>query len=155
MRINILYILAASVFFSVNAIAQNQNYSAVPLMRKIFHEKIDATQQNILNLDGTNDLYFKPTTNDVLNQKLTYLAIDKIDSIQWEIESTTSLNNGNKIKFLRGLNEALSAYIVEYNAREIKAVLLEELLTAYSEGINTELNNWSIEPIIAKAYSGA
>ena len=151
MRINILYILAASVFFSVNAIAQNQNYSAVPLMRKIFHEKIDATQQNILNLDGTNDLYFKPTTNDVLNQKLTYLAIDKIDSIQWEIESTTSLNNGNKIKFLRGLNEALSAYIVEYNAREIKAVLLEELLTAYSEGINTELNNWSIEPIIAKA----
>ena len=151
MRMNKLYILAAAVFFSFTVQAQIRNYKDVPLMRKIFHEKIDAIQKDILRMDGTDDSLFTPTSSESLNLQLTHTAVNSIDSLQWSIELDTSLSNGNKIKFLRGLQEALTLFVIEYRVKEFKAVLLQELVDAYAEAIPDEQNNLSIETVIAKA----
>ncbi len=151
MRMNKLYILAAAVFFSFTVQAQISNYKDVPLMRKIFHEKIDAIQKDILRMDGTDDSLFTLTSSESLNLQLTHTAVNSIDSLQWSIELDTSLSNGNRIKFLRGLQEALTLFVIEYRVKEFKAVLLQELVDAYAEAIPDEQNNLSIETVIAKA----
>lgn len=132
----------------LTAAAQNASLSNIPLMRQLFHEKIDATQQLIFSLDGKADLEFKPSKNEALNKQLTYSAGTFTDSLQYKIEADSSFDNNEKIKFLRGLNEILAAFISSYRTHSVKASLLNNLLQAYSKSIYLEHNKQSIAPVI-------
>ncbi len=138
----LLFIIAAPV------LAQNSNPSEIPLMRKIFHENIDISQKKILSLDGKSDNEFAPSKDEDLNTRLTKAATNDIDDLQKFIEADAALDNNNKIKFLRGLNEVLQGFITDYSRKYIKGALLPDLIKAYKEGISMELKNQSIEPII-------
>ena len=64
-----------------------------------FDAKIDESQQKIL-------------TQDVVTGAIKYAATTKADSLQAAIEKDASIDNNNKIKFLRGFNEVLEAYYI-------------------------------------------
>lgn len=145
------FILFLSLF-SLFAKAQPGNENTIPPMRQYFHEMIDATQKLILASDGTADENFNPTQTESLNIQLTNTLIAGVDSIQTEIEKNDALDNNNKIKFLRGLNEALSLYLREFRNREIKAVVLNKLVPAFKENIGAQMRGESIEINIA-SYS--
>ena len=105
--------------------------------RSYFHERLDNTQKNILSLTG-------------ISGQLTYAATAKIDSLQTAIEADSTLDNANKIKFLRGLNEMLTAYVTGCRSNQYQVSLLPGLVDAFSEGIQLELNNQSIENIVGR-----
>lgn len=134
--------LSAFIFF---AKAQPIGDNTIPPMRQYFHEMIDATQKLILASDGRADENFYPTQNEALNIQLTNSLISGIDSIQSAIEKNDALDNNNKIKFLRGLNEALSFYLREFRNREIKANVLIKLVPAFKENIMPQMRGESIE----------
>jgi hypothetical protein len=142
-----LYFLFSAIIFSFSANAQKPQ---IPLMRQIFHENIDKTQQAILNADGLADDQFVVSDDSVLNARLTYAVTDEVDSLQNAIEADATLNGNNKIKFLRGLNEALSFFLTEYHYRIIKPVLIPDLVNAFGEGIAFEKNGQSISTVIEK-----
>ncbi|HEY6976337.1 MAG TPA: hypothetical protein VH396_08605 [Chitinophagaceae bacterium] len=125
--------------------AQPSNYGKIPLSRLFFHENVEATQKKILLLDRKDDNMFTPTSNESLNQELTNTVTKTVNNIKDTIEADSSLDNNNKIKFLRGLNETLLAYISACRYEGLKYSVLPELLHDYVECMNVEKNNQSIE----------
>ena len=87
----IFYLIPLVACFALPALLTAQT---APAPSSYFQAKIDQTQQNIRRLDSV-------TAN------LQYAATNKIDSLQAAIEADATLDNNNKIKFLRGLNDAL------------------------------------------------
>lgn len=133
------------VFSSLFAVAQPGTDTPIPPMRQYFHELIDATQKLILSADGIADSLFSPTPNPALNNSITQALTTGVDSIQILIEKNTALDNNNKIKFLRGLNEALTFYLRDYRMRELKPAILVKLIPAFAENMDAQINGQSIE----------
>lgn len=109
----------------------------IPAGRIYFHSKIDEYQKNILNLSTLPD-------------DIRAAATTKIDNVQNDIEADAQLDDTNKQKFLRGLQEALNFYILGYKNGTYSLSLLPGLVEAYKDGIHPELNKQSIAPIVEK-----
>ena len=144
------FILLLLLTFSYAAYTQPAADTNIPLSRMYFHETIENTQKKLLALDGTADEIFAPTANETLNHELTNAATKLVDSVRNNIEADSTLNNNSKIKFLRGLNEALTAYISGCRFDSLKFSTLPAILRAYNECIEPEKNNESIENNIYK-----
>lgn len=141
------FFIAISFFCSGQPTANAQD---IPLMRRLFHSNIDEEQKKILAADGTADNTFSPSPNDELNQQLTFTINEKVDALQTSIEADPQLDNNNKIKFLRGLQETLSAFYSGYKNKSIKASLLPKLIEAFGAAIELEKNRQSIEDIVTE-----
>ncbi len=150
MKLMKVFFVFAGIICSFSLFAQKVAPVQIPLMRQLFHENIDRTQQAILNSDGLADDQFVVSNDSALNMQLTYALTTKVDALQNSIEADTSLNNNNKIKFLRGLNEALTMFLDEYKARKIKPILLPDLISSFAEAIPFEKDDHSIAFIIQK-----
>src|SRR5690242_21118377 len=130
------------VAYSQSGSAQPSN-NKIPLSRLYFHENIEATQKKILQLDGKDDDLFTPTANESLNKELTATVTKKVNDIRDAIEADSTLDNNNKIKFLRGLNEVLQGYISACKFESLKYSLLTDLLRDYVECMKVTQNNQS------------
>src|SRR6266487_195253 len=133
------------LIISLTVYAQPSNNDKIPLSRLFFHENIEATQKKIMLMDRTDDNLFTPTSNESLNHELTNAVTKTVNNITEAIETDSFLNNNNKIKFLRGLNETLLEYISDCRYESLKYSVLPDLLQAYVECMNVEKNNQSIE----------
>jgi len=131
------------VAYSQSGYAQPSN--KIPLSRLYFHESIEATQKKILQLDGKDDDLFTPTANESLNKELTGTVTKKVNGIRDAIEADSTLDNNNKIKFLRGLNEVLQGYISSCRYESLKYSVLPELLDDYVECMKITQSSQSIE----------
>ena len=118
----------------------------------IFHESIDATRNKIIQSDKTDDTLFTPTSNEILNKELTDALVNGVNDIKNFIEADNQLDNNNKIKFLRGLNEALLGYLNGSRNDSLHYSELPLLLAAYKQCIIPERDNESVENNIA-SYS--
>jgi hypothetical protein len=141
--------IVSLVAYSQSGYAQPSN-NKIPLSRQYFHENIKATQKKILQLDGKDDDLFTPTANESLNKELTNTVTKKIREIQDAIEADSSLDNNNKIKFLRGLNEVLLGYINACKYESLKYSVLPDLLTDYVDCMRVTQKNQSIVDNIYK-----
>ncbi len=131
-------------------IAVRAQQGKIPLMRQTFHERIDAIQKNLLKLDGIADNELSLTTDDDMNLQLTYAATKRIDDIESAIESDTSLNSNYKIKYLRGLSEALELFSRYYRTQSFKAASFPVLINAYSQSMQLDQQGVSIENLVAR-----
>jgi len=146
MKKNFIIFLLLASFFTVHA--QPSSDTNIPLSRLYFHETIDATQKKLLALDGKADSLFTLTVNEDLNKKITKTIIEDVDKIANNIEADSTLDNNNKIKFLRGLNETLLRFSSGSRTDSVKYSLLPDLLKAYSECMGPEKEGESIENYI-------
>ena len=128
-----------------------QPASAIPFMRKTFHETIDKSQRSIDLLDKKEDRAFNATSDLEVNLQINYSLYNKVDDIQDYIEADTSLDGNAKIKYLRGLNEVLGSFEYSYKSKELKADQLPVLVDAYQNAMNLELKGASIAPVIKDA----
>ncbi len=96
-----------------------QSKPSIPLMRKIFHENVDKAQKAIDRLDKKEDRSFTSGGNDEVNLQVSYTLFNKVDDIQADIEADASLEANDKIKFLRGLNDALVSFEQSYKKRAV------------------------------------
>lgn len=145
-QINFLLLLLT---VTVTGIAQPLTGDKIPLSRQYFHETIQATQKKILQMDRKDDAFFTPTGNETLNHELTIAVTTGVDDIRAKIEKDSLLDNNNKIKFLRGLNEALTKYAAKCRTEGMRYSLLTELLTGYTDCMILERDKQSIENNIA------
>lgn len=145
------YIAFSFLAFCIAVHAQPTNGN-IPLARQYFHETIRATQKKILALDGKDDTLFTPTANEQLNLELTNALTNGVAKIEALIEEDSGIDNNSKIKFLRGLNETLTAYLNGCRYDSLKYSELPNLLNAYRECMILENSGASIEQKIA-SYS--
>jgi hypothetical protein len=140
-----LYFSAIASLFFLSVYSQS---GPIPLMRQIFHDKIDDSQKSIDKADRKQDNTFNVGTDEEVNQQLTYALFNRVDEMQNAIESDPQLDANAKIKFLRGLNDALAAFDNSYRYKKITAVELPNLLSAYSEAMQYEKKDESIVPVV-------
>lgn len=120
----------------------------IPHMRQLFHDNIDNNQKLILQLTGkTGDIF--AATNDVdINLQLTQILKVHVNNMQAAIELDSSMSQGEKFKWLRGLNDLLIDFIDDYRSNAIKGILLGNLIMAYEACMQAELHQQSIESIV-------
>lgn len=120
----------------------------VPSLRQIFHDNIDNSQRRILSKNTTNDSVYKACNNNDINLFTTYYLQSKIDYLQSFIESNTKIDEKDKYKYLRGLNELLTSYESAINLKNITAVELTTLINAFENALLLHIAGKSITPII-------
>jgi hypothetical protein len=139
-------VFAVAVLCSLKGWSQTK--STIPLMRKIFHENVDKAQKAIDRLDKKEDRSFSAGGSDEVNLQVSYSLFNKVDDIQNDIEADAKLEPNDKIKYLRGLNEALVGFERGYKLRQFKAYQLPDLVNAYISAMELERKNTSILPVI-------
>lgn len=153
MRLYLLLIGFCTVCFTNGIFSQTINQD-IPLVRKFFHDKIQESQNFLMQADWKNDSLFAPTDYEPLNKKLHHAVTKTVDSIQSIIEANEQTESNDKIKYLRGLNECLQSYAIGFRTKELKPSIIIELLAAFKEALRLDSHGLSIEPvIIAHSYN--
>ncbi|HVX50324.1 MAG TPA: hypothetical protein VHB48_09200 [Chitinophagaceae bacterium] len=129
------YIFTVLCFIAATVYAQAPSNN-IPSGRSYFHERIDTDQKEILKLEGVED-------------GVKTAAINAIDRLQAQIEADGKLDNNNKIKFLRGLEEALHIFIRDCQSGTYNASVLPAFVTSFEDCIPLELGKKSIVPVVA------
>lgn len=106
----------------------------VPLMRQMYHDKIDKLQADILKINKINANVVK----------------DGVDNMQIDIEVNASLDNNNKITYLRGLEDVLNSFDKGYRSKIVKADDAASIVNAYREAMQLQKTNKSILPVVQK-----
>ncbi|GMV78160.1 MAG: hypothetical protein AMXMBFR79_12910 [Chitinophagaceae bacterium] len=150
------YLLFFFVAFSSKGIAQTFVPTVpipmphVPTMRQLSHDYIDKNQKIITQLDGSSDGIFFVSNIDSVNAKTNDALQIIIDNIQAKIELDSTIDENNKYKWLRSLNDMLLSFISGYKARLFKGNILYDVIIAYNDAMELELKNQSIKPIVEK-----
>jgi len=141
------------VFLINNCIAQSFNYELenIPVIRQLHHDNIDRSQQTILGLNCKRDSIFIASNNLDVNLYTTYLLKNKINFLQYFVETDKSIAEADKYKWLRGINDLLEEFIKQYKANAINPIYLSNLITAYSDAMLLQISNQSIKPIIEES----
>lgn len=126
----------------------NSQESPIPLMRQIFHDRIDQSQQTIDASDRKKDGSFTWGIDEEVNHQLTYSLFNQVDELQVQIEADSKLDVNGKIKFLRGLNEVLASFDNSFRYKGIKAVELPNLVTAYTTAMKLDIQGESILSVV-------
>lgn len=125
----------------------------IPPIRQLPHYNLDKVQKQLLALDGKPDNQLTAGNNEEINLQLTYTATVKIDALQNQIETDTSLSNTQKITYLRGLAEALTEFINLRNRKVMKLVELPETIKQWEAAFIADKKNKSIETIVYNTSS--
>ena len=137
----------AFIILLISNVVSSQKIT-IPLMRQIFHDRIDQSQHSIDVADHKSDNLFTWGSDEEINQQLTYSLFKQVDELQIQIESDANLDGNGKIKFLRGLNEVLASFESSFKYKGLKAVQLPNMINAYAEAMRLDKQAESIVPVI-------
>ncbi|MBX2932376.1 MAG: hypothetical protein KF781_10580 [Chitinophagaceae bacterium] len=152
----LIYLLSCLLLFSSISVAQPFTPTipipmpSVPTMRQLNHDIIDKTQKLITRLDGVDDDEFIISSVDTVNEKINDALHIIVDNMQANVELNTNISENNKYKWLRGINDMLNAFVSGYKAKVVKGNALYNIIIAYRDAMDIELNNQSIKPIVEK-----
>lgn len=141
----ILSLLLVSSVFSQKELAM----PAIPSIRVLHHEYI------INSLNAIDKLSRKPnsalpfTENDSLNRTINRSVRTLVNNMRANIELNASLDNNARFKWLRGINEMLTAFISAYRTGVMRAALLPSLVKAYADAMKLDQEGNSIADVVA------
>lgn len=141
-------ILTLGWILVTTALTAQTDKPVVPLMRQIFHDKVDESQLYIDKLDTKEDHLLNISANEEVNGQITYTLFNQVDDLQNDIEADNSIDGNDKIKFLRGLSDLLHSYAVAFSKKEVKAAQLQGLVSAFRQAMDLEKKNQSIVPTV-------
>ena len=155
------YLVVAVLFLSIDQsvsaqTAFNSGYATKiqsckpPKNRELFHDYIDAQQQNVLKSDGKNDNRYTPSADDEINLLVTRALVKDIDELQCKIEMDSSLKGQEKVKYLRGIEYLLKFFISNTTYRKVSPLILPDIVTGYEKCFQNDKNGLSIETVIKK-----
>ena len=149
LQMNKLYLLILCSVFFFTAMAQTEiAMPKVPLNRQLFHDNIDNSQKAILHLNSKTDSIFTATDDFDVNLQLTQFLKVRIDNMEAMVEKDSSIDESAKFKWLRGINDMLTDFISDYKFKNIKGILLGDLILAYEEAMVSELQHRPITSIV-------
>lgn len=129
------------------------------LQREIRHDAIDREQQLILHSDDRKDTRFTPVSSEDINFLLTRALIQRVDVLQYLIETDKKFDHRLKVNYLYGLENVLKFYRQHWKLRgekKVSPVSLPLILTAYEDAVNMDREGQTIELIVgALPYDAA
>jgi hypothetical protein len=142
------------IFSSVFVLAQPPAYKFIPDKgRIIFHDKVDAQQKLIREMNGKHDNTISFSNDPAVNSQVEYALLDHVDELQQKIELDSTLSHSSKVKYILGLETMLSGYRNNVSKKDFPFTIAPELVDAYEKAMALDIKNESIEPlIIANSY---
>lgn len=132
------------LFVFVYAIHVTCFAQTIPITRLLFHEKIDKAQKAVLAIIKA----------DVPNQSsITNVLTIQIDNIQQKIEADSSINNNQKIKYLRGTEDILIFLTEKLKANTIGFSNIPNLIQYYIQALSLEQQSKTIAPVVEQIPS--
>jgi hypothetical protein len=110
----------------------------IPAMRQLHHEYIISSIQKINQLPAVKDSGY--------TQQLVWVD-ETVTGIRASIERDKRLDDNAKYRWLRSVNELLTAFIQAYQVETISLKQLEPLIKAYQQAMKLDLADQSIYPV--------
>jgi hypothetical protein len=145
-KLSILFFCCGFITIAFSQIGKDM--PAIPQMRQIFHQNIDNNQIAIIHLNGKTDTVFTATDDLDVNLQVTQFLKVRINNLQAKIETDTAFNENEKYTWLRGINQLLSDFINAYKTKQIKGIVLSDLIIAFENAMQYQQNAQSIAPVI-------
>lgn len=132
------------------AAAKTNNGAAckVDFGRSLFHDRVDAQQKNILAIDGKADDRFAPTPNEEVNFMLTQAAVSRVDALQCQIETDSTVGDQLKKKYLKGLESQLRFFITGSRGGKVSRLRLPDIINGYEKMYLSDKSGKSITGVI-------
>ncbi len=153
------------LFFTVNADAQRRKKKrqkeappvvvvdtipayTVAINRQMMHEKVEKEQAALLAIDGKADRFLVISTDAQLNAAVTDAATKRVDWLQYEIETSPTIDQRLKANYLDGLATILR-YVKTYSRSSQSAIhYLPQVMATYKQVMEANAQNRSIADII-------
>ncbi|GAB3426512.1 hypothetical protein [Niabella aquatica] len=120
----------------------------IAINRQIMHEKVEKEQAALLSVDGKADRYLVISSDAQLNDAVTDAATKRVDWLQYEIETSPTIDQRLKANYLNGLATILR-YVKIYSRGSQSAVhYLPQIIATYKQLIEANTQNRSIAGII-------
>ncbi len=150
MRMKKSYLFITGLLMALGSFAQVVlEMPPIPAIRVLHHETIDISLNRIAKLHSSNDKVLPYTSNETLNSSIDRSIRSRIRNLRASIELNPKLEEGDKFKWLRGINEMLTGFISAYQSRQITAALFPSLVKAFDDAMQLELAGKSITQVIA------
>ncbi|MEO6313437.1 MAG: hypothetical protein ABIU63_17560 [Chitinophagaceae bacterium] len=117
--------------------------------RVLFHDKVDAQQQRIKDMDGKKDDAISLSKDITVNGQIEFALLDRVDGLQQKIEQDSALAHAAKVKYILGLETLLNGYRTNVLKKDYPATIAPELVTAYEKAMVLDIKKESIEPVVA------
>jgi hypothetical protein len=138
--------------FCAYAQAQPPSYRFHPDNGRIlFHDKVDAEQQRLKDLDGVKDNAITLSKDATINGQIEYALINEVDEVQQKIELDSTLSHPAKVKYILGLEALLKGYNNNVLKKDFPPAIAPELINAYEKAMALDIKAESIEPLIRES----
>lgn len=117
-----------------------------PKLREIFHDYIDAEQKKILQVQPA---LVSNVGDEDLKRMLPEAVGRRVDRLQCAIETDSTLNHQNKVRYLRGIENLLRYYGANTRSRKVNPWRFPSILAVYEECMKYDRAGTSIADVIA------
>ena len=120
----------------------------IPAIRQFAHDNIDATQQRILVNNSKRDAVFLVCDNVDVNLYSTYILKNKIDELQYFVETNKTVAEADKYKWLRGINDVLTDFETNVKINGFATINFANLINGFEQAMYLQIANQSIKNVI-------
>jgi hypothetical protein len=119
-----------------------------PKNRELFHDLIDKQQRIILDLDKVKDDRYTVSGDETTNNDFTRVLVQEVDLYQCRIETDSLLGAQDKVRYLRGMENVLKAYVGKTIGNKRYRLLLYNVIIAFEKCVLADQQKQSIVPVI-------
>ncbi len=146
----LLFVACLFIFLPFFSTGQAASYKFISDNGRIlFHDKVDAQQRRLEDLDGKKDDFIALSRDSTVNASVTYALVDRVDRLQRDIELDSTLRHAAKVKYILGLETLLSGYRNNLYKPDFSLTIAPALVDAFEQAMALDRKNQSIEPIVA------
>ncbi len=140
------------VFFVTSKVCVAQLWTPqipyIPALRQKFHDDINTSQQRILNNNCKRDSVFLVSNNVDVNLFATYFLQNRIDYLQYYIETNKGFTETDKYKWLRSIGDLLTSFEKEYKYNGFSKINFNSLINAFEQAMFLQQNGKSIVSVV-------
>ena len=120
----------------------------VAIGRQTFHEKINKEQKMLLSSDGVADTLFRVSDDAAINSAASYALQNRVDWLQYEIETDAKMDQRLKANYLTGLADILKHVRTFWRGRQVDASHLPQIISTYKKVIEADMQKQSVAPVL-------
>ncbi len=120
----------------------------VPINRQLFHDAIDNEQKNLLASDGRADKQFSIEYHEDIAPIVTDAIINKVDWMQYWLETDTQIEPRVRIGYLIGMADVLRYMRTGWRKKEVYVSHFAQIIALYKKLIEVNNEKGSLMPYL-------
>ncbi len=121
---------------------------SVAIGRQMLHDNINKEQKLIFASDGVADTVFHVGDDPQVNSAASYSLQNRVDWLQYEIETHAHMDQRLKANYLQGLADILKYVRVKWRYKQVDAAYFPQIIATYKRSIEADYQKQSLAPIL-------